>query len=119
MSVSAAMIGQLYIPNYHGIAWSQPSGPGTKVLPAQADGPWTAFPVPGQFISEAGESLWRAGCGHGFDTFLIFRDYDSVTSSSAAVCVCPLCTYLIQLIEPYEDATTSVLSWTQHPIIVG
>ena len=108
-------VGTLYIPNYNHIAWTQPGGTGTTVYPQQGDGPFLAYPVPGQFISEAGESLWRAGCGHGFDVWLVFRDYDSSTSSSVAVVCCPLCTYIMQLIEPYELWTNPV----EYPILVG
>ena len=113
--MSFPVIGQLYIPNYHGIAWSQPGGTGTTVYPQQNDGPFTAYPVPGQFFAEAGESLWRSGCGHGWDAFHISRDYDPNTSSSAAVIYCPLCSYVVQILEPYD----LVYSVTQYPIIVG
>jgi len=108
-------IGALYYPNYHNIAWSQPGGTGTKVFPAQNDGPMTAYPVPGQFIIEAGEALWRAGCGHGFDEFQVFRDYDDVTMKSAAIQCCPICSYIVAILEPYE-VIDDVL---QHPILVG
>jgi hypothetical protein len=74
-----------------------------------------AFPVPGQFISEAGEALWRAGCGHGYDSVQIFMGYDSVSKQNAAIIACPICTYVIQIIIPYA-AISNVL---QYPIIVS
>ena len=107
-------LGALYIPKWNNIAWSQPGGVGTKVFPAQNDGPWLQFPVPGQFISEAGEALWRAGCGHGFDEFQVFRDYDSNTSKSAAIQTCPICTFIVAIIEPYELFRDPL----QYPILV-
>jgi len=113
---SAGDIGTLYQAKYNNINWSQPGGKGTQVFPAQADGqPFSAYPVPGQIFVEAGEALWRAGCGHGFDAFRIQQDYDPTTKSSCALILCPICSYLINVIEPYE----LVYSVTQHPIIVG
>jgi len=119
MSVSSALIGTLYIPNYHGIAWTQPGGPGTTVYPTQGDGPWLQYPVSGQFLAPSSEALWHPGCGHGIDFFTVLRDFDLINDMSAAVIICGICSYLIQLIEPYENATTSIDSWTQYPILVG
>ena len=117
MSVSSADVGTLYQKNRNGIAWSQPLGPGTAVYPQEAnyiyDPPQNPIP-PGTFFSES-SGLWFAGCGHNFDDFWVFRDYDDITSSSVAIVACPLCSFIIQLIEPYEK-------WTdvnQFPIIVG
>lgn len=107
-------VGSLYIPNWNNIPWNQPGGVGTKVFPTQNDGPFAAYPVPGQWISEAGEALWRAGCGHGFDCAQIFRDYDDCTGQSAAIQCCPICTYIIRSYEPYE-----VIFSQQFPILVS
>lgn len=107
-------IGNLYDPHWNHIDWSQPGGTGTKVFPAQNDGPFLDYPVPGQFIAEAGEALWRAGCGHGFDDFQVFRDYDDVTSMSAAIQCCPICTFIVAIIEPYE----LISDVRQYPILV-
>lgn len=109
-------LGALYQTNYHNIAWYQPGGPGTVVSPQQADGtPFSAYPVPGQIFVEAGSALWRAGCGHGFDCFRIQRDFDTVTGLSAALILCPVCSYIINVLEPYESAYDTM----RHPIIIG
>jgi hypothetical protein len=84
------------------------------VYPTQNDGPFLQFPVPGQFISEAGEALWRAGCGHGFDDWQVFKDYDDSTGKSAAIQCCPICTFIVAIIEPYE----LIFNVMQYPILV-
>jgi hypothetical protein len=104
----------LYNPKWNNIAWTQPGGVGTQVFPAQNNGPFTNYPVPGQFFGESGQALWRAGCQHGFDDFQVFRDYDSSTSMSAAIQCCPICTFIIAIIEPYEN----IFSVTMYPILV-
>lgn len=96
-------IGSLYIPNYNNTPWSQPGGVGTTVFPQEKLGvTWEEYPVPGQTWFEGG-MLWSFGCGHWADFPVIFKDYDSNTSMSAAVICCPLCSYLNRLIEPYEE----------------
>ena len=113
--MSSFVVGSLYIPNWNNIAWSQPGGVGTQVFPAQNDGPFLAYPVPGQYFSEAGEALWRSGCGHGWDSMQIFKDYDTVTEMSAAILCCPICTYLINVIEPYEEIENPITHWILIP----
>lgn len=108
-------LGDFYVRNWNGIEWRLTGGPGTKVIPAQNDGPFLAYPTPGQFISEAGEALWRSPCGHGFDSFQVFRDFDSVTGKSVAVVCCPICTVTLHYIEPYEEWTNV----NSYPILVG
>lgn len=115
MAVSIDSVGSLYIDNFNNIAWTQPGGSGTTVYPQQNDGVMTTYPVPGQWISEAGEALWRAGCGHGFDAFMVWKDRDDTENLSAAVVCCPLCSYIIRVIEPYELWTDPIL----YPILVG
>jgi hypothetical protein len=93
-------LGSLYITNYQGIAWSQPI-PGGTVYPQQNTGP---FGYPGNQIlmQEPGQGLWTSGCGHWWDCIQVFRDYDSDAQQSAAVLCCPLCSFLIRVVEPYE-----------------
>ena len=100
--MSSFVIGSLYQPKWNGIAWSQPGGPSTTVYPQQNNGPFTAYPVPGQFFGESSQALWRAGCGHGFDEFLIFRDYDEGLQMSAALQCCSICTYIVREYNPFE-----------------
>lgn len=108
-------LGSFYIPNYNGIAWTQPGGPNTKVFPAQNDGPFLQYPTPGQFISEAGEALWRGPCGHGWDTFQIWKDFDDLTGQSVAIVACPICSISLHYVEPYE----AIFDVSQFPIVVG
>lgn len=114
MSVTQSQVGTLYIPRYNNIAWTQPLGPGTTVYPQQNNGAFANYPIPGLTFVEAGCSLWLFGCGHGADVIKVFRDYDASTGTSAAVCCCPMCSYLSRIIEPYEMWTDS----TQYPILI-
>lgn len=96
-------IGTLYHKNYNGIAWSQPGGPNTTVFPQQNDGQFAGYPILGNIISEAGESLWHSPCGHGWDCMLVERDFDDSTHKSVAVYQCPICSLILQYVEPFED----------------
>lgn len=107
-------IGSLYYPRWNNIAWSQPGGVGTEVFPQQNNGPFTAYPVPGQFFGESSQALWRAGCGHGFDAFEVFRDFNVCTNQSCAIQTCPICTFIVNVISPYE----AIFDVIQFPILV-
>ena len=118
--MSVLTVGTLYKSNFNGIAWSQPGGSGTTVFPQQNTGPFwlqpgKTYPVIGPNFAEAGQALWRAGCNHGFNTFQSFRDFDSATGKSAAVVCCPICSYIVQLLEPYELLD----NYLQVPIVIG
>ena len=106
-------LGALYIPKWNNIAWSQPGGVGTKVFPQENSGSF-GYPVPGIRMEEAGQALWISGCSHGFDCLQVFRDYDSNTQKSVAVLTCPVCTFILNYVEPYE-AIEDVL---QYPILI-
>src|SRR5579872_948859 len=108
MSVSQASIGLQLYPNWNNIAWTQPGGKGTAVFPAQTNGPFTAYPVPGQVIDDLGQALWLFGCGHGVDVIRVFKDFDPTTGLSAACICCSVCSYIQYLVEPAEDATISI-----------
>ena len=108
-------LGTFYIKNYNGIAWTQPGGPNTVVYPQQDNGPFTAYPVPGQFFAESGQALWRGPCGHGWDSFQIWFDYDDSTHMSVAIVACPICSITLNYIEPASRAYDVM----QFPIIVG
>ena len=109
------VIGDFYIANYHGIAWRLTAGPGSPVIPTLGDGPMTQYPVPGQTLAPTGQALWRGSCGHGWDTFLVQRDFDSATGKSVAVIMCPICSVTLHYVEPYE----AIYDPLQFPIIVG
>lgn len=117
--MSVLTVGALYIPNYNGIAWSQPGGVGTTVFPQQNTGqfwnqPGKTFPLLGPPFAEAGQALWISACGHGWDSMWIARDFDSTTNMSAAVCCCPLCSFIVRLLEPY----TLLQNYLQVPIVI-
>lgn len=97
----AELVGTVYIPNYNGIPWTQPGGPGTTVFPQQQSNPWANYPVAGQFFIEA-SGLWTVGCGHWVDYPYVWRDYDACTGESCAIVSCPICSYIQYLMEPYE-----------------
>lgn len=113
--MSVLVVGGLYITDYQGTPWSQPGGIGTQVLPTLGDGPMTSYPVPGQFLMPSAQAIWHPGCGHGCDEWQIFRDFDSDTDMSVAVVTCPICSYVVQLIEPYEE----IENYFRFPIIIG
>jgi hypothetical protein len=116
--VSQASVGTLLYPNYNNIAWSQPLGPGTAVLPAQTNGPFTAFPVPGMVIQDAGQALWHLGCGHGVDVIRMFKEFDTDTQTQCAVIACSICSFIVSLISPYDDAIISFNMTLHFPIVV-
>lgn len=119
MSVSQASVGTLYVANYNNIAWTQPGGKNSKVFPAQANNaPFTLFPVPGQVIDEVGMSLWPLGCGHGVDVIRVFKDFNTDTQGQCAVVACSICSFIVNIISPYENATSSIAGWTNFPIII-
>jgi hypothetical protein len=107
-------VGALYIPNYQGIGWQQIGGIGGKVLPTLGDGPFTAYPVPGQWYGPSGQALWLSGCGHGYDTIQVFRDWDATCQISAALLCCPDCSYINAVIEPYEE----IYNYISMPILI-
>lgn len=99
--MSSFVIGSLYQPQWHNIAWSQPGGVGTTVYPGPNDGPF-GYPQNQILMQESGQGLWTAGCNHWFLTWLLFRDYDTVTQMSAAIQCCNVCSFIVRVYEPYE-----------------
>lgn len=114
MPLANLFVGTLYIPDYHGVAWSQPGGPGTQVLPQQQiNTPFSNYPVVGQVWAE-NSGLWNSPCGHWFNCPLIMMAHDDMLESSAALVLCPLCSYLIRIIEPF-NAIDDVIA---NPIVI-
>lgn len=105
--------GTLYIPEFSGIAWSQPGGSNTQVFPAQANGPFTAYPVVGQMFSES-SGMWFFGCGHSVMMPMVFRDYDNMLGESVAVICCPMCSFIARYTSPYESIYNPLL----FPVII-
>ena len=111
--MSSFVIGSLYIPDYHGIAWSQPGGVGSAVLPGPNDG---SFGYPGNQLrmQESGSGLWVSSCQHWLDAWQIFRDVDN-NGQSVAIIACPVCSNIQRVISPYE----AIYDTIQYPIIIG
>ena len=107
-------VGSLYIQNYNGIAWSQPGGIGTTVYPQQNTG---SFGYPGNQIlmQEPGQGLWTAGCGHWYDCLQVFKDIDVCTNQNIALFCCPLCSYIIRAVEPFDSIYDPVSSYILIP----
>lgn len=89
----APPVGTLYRPNFNNIPWSQPGGPGTQVFPAQQNGPFLNYPVPGQFFSEF-SGLFFVGCGHSVDYPKIFNDVGQIGGIVMVAVCCPLCSFI-------------------------
>lgn len=114
MPLANLFVGSLYQRNYNGTAWSQPGGPGTTVFPQQQiNVPFAAYPVPGQVWME-NSGLWNSPCGHWFNAPRIQMDHDDMLGQSAALVLCPLCSYIIRIIEPFS-AIDDVIS---NPVII-
>jgi hypothetical protein len=97
-------IGTLYTPFEPGNlppTYTQPGGAGTLVYPQQPMGERSA--------------QYAAGCGHWFNCWTILEAYDDVKEVQAAIIACPLCFYVQQIIEPYEE----YLNYIRHPIVVA
>lgn len=107
------VVGSLYAPNFDGIAWSQPGGIGTIVFPQQNTG---SFGYPGNQIlmQEKGQGLWTSGCQHWWNCMRVARDYNYCTQQSIAVYLCPVCTYVINIVTPYEAIEDPI----QFPILI-
>lgn len=95
--------------------WTQPGGPGSQVLPTQRNGePWQDYPVPGLVIQEM--SPWFVpGCLHSIKYWAIVREWDYLTNQSCALVTCPVCSYVQNVIEPFEEWLNPI----QRAIIVG
>lgn len=84
------------------VVWTQPGGIGTPVSPAAP----TQYPghdegYPQEFFSY--EGLFSFGCGHWTNTCEVFEVYDPTTEMQAAVCCCPVCSFVIIIVEPYNN----------------
>ncbi len=78
--------------------FTQPGGPGTATFPQQD---------PGQMIG-----LFVAGCGHFFNSWIIFSA--TVNCDQVAAMLCPVCGYCQRLIDPYSDIHSF-----QHEILLA
>lgn len=82
--------------------WTQPGGSGTLVFPQFP----TLYPqVPQGFPQSpfAYQGLFVFGCGHWANTTEVFEEYDPYTQVRAALCCCPMCSYIQLIVEPADD----------------
>ncbi len=95
--------------------YKQVGGPGTKVIPTQQNGPWSAWPAQGSVPIVEYLPIWAPGCGHADSFWKIVREFDYNTNQSCALVLCSQCGYCQQSIEPFE----LWLNPNQYAIIVG
>jgi hypothetical protein len=100
------VVGELYyggkINGIGPVVWTQPNGPGTPVSPAAP----TQYPVINQGYPQTPfsyEGLFSFPCGHWCNTCEVFEAYDEDNETSAAICCCPVCSYCILIVEPYNE----------------
>jgi len=92
----------------------QPDGPGTQVFPTQFNGPWLAYPIPGQIMNES-IPWWTPGCLHAIKFWKVIREWDYDTNQSVALITCEICTYVQNAYSPFEEWLDPVA----HAIIVA
>lgn len=109
-------LGTLYIrPNGPNGYWTQTDGPFSSVLPAQVVQPnSTIAPFSTAPVTEQ-TGVMSFPCGHFVDEPMIYRDYDYVTKSSAAMVCCPMCSILADVVEPYEAWLNVITNPIQFP----
>lgn len=104
-------VGTLYqnptIPNQ---IWTQPAGAGTRVFPQSEDS------APGQFetpLTPSGQYV--PGCGHPVNCLRVWEVYDPDTGEQAALYCCPTCTFIVEIVVPYE----TFQNYISTPIIIA
>lgn len=83
--------------------FTQPDGPGTIVLPTQANAvPWDAYPIQGLILNEY-SPWWSPSCGHSIKFWKIFKEWDYDNNESVALVCCSICTFCQSTISPFEE----------------
>lgn len=118
MPVSQANIGTQLYSNWNNVNWSQPGGANTKVLPQQSNGPYTFYPVPGVTLVDAGQAIWLFGCGHGANLPMLFKDFNTDSQTQCCIVACPVCSFIMYYITPYEDAIIDIAMTNRFPIVI-
>ena len=96
--MSLPEIGTLYQnPSIPMQTWTQPGGPGTTVYPQAYDSARGFLEAP---LNPTGQYV--PGCGHASNILRIWEVYDSDTNQQAALICCPVCTFIVRIIEPYS-----------------
>jgi hypothetical protein len=93
-------VGVPYDPNYNGIAWSQPAGPGTTVYPQQVTGGGPIDLKPTTELS----GFFSYSCSHVVNSPMIFRDVDLSTGKQVVLVCCPQCSTVQRSMTPEEFA---------------
>ena len=84
------------------LVWTQPDGPGTLVSPPLP----TQYPIEYQGFPQtvmSYEGLFVFGCGHWCNNCEVFEQYDIYADVSAAICCCPVCSFVVLIVEPYNE----------------
>src|ERR1700690_4054612 len=95
---SVPVVGEIWNPPGYLPPFTQPGGPGTATFPQQTSAELTA--------------QWVASCGHAFQCWLVASC--SINGVQTAVIQCPYCSYVQQLISPYD----AIYTWPNE-IIFG
>jgi hypothetical protein len=85
--------------------FTQPGGPGTQVFPQ----PPTVNPQPNWNFQNypaypyAYIGLLNFGCGHWANTCEVYIVADDANNTQAALCCCPVCSFIQLIVEPAEE----------------
>lgn len=109
-------VGQLYKGGLvNGLkVWTQPGGQGTPVfpqLPTQFPTINTGYPQ----VVMSYPALYVFGCLHPLNCAEIFEVYDPYIQEQVALVCCPMCSFIQQIITPYENYS----NYEDTPIVVG
>ena len=100
MPVNDWKLNALYLPGGPGGFWTQPV-PGGPVYPQQVQANSDILTTE-PFSDLSGTDI--GGCGHSFNSVTVYRDHDYETGLSVALITCPLCSFVLRRIEPFEKA---------------
>src|ERR1017187_5755446 len=84
------------------VVWTQPGGIGTPVSPAAP----TQYPVVFQGYPQTPFSytgLFAFPCGHWCNTCEVFEANAPISGEVAAICCCPVCSYVVLIVIPVND----------------
>ena len=88
------------------LVWTQPGGPGSIVQPQppQINPPPTwknSNWLPAYPYVYIGLLSWP--CGHWTNTCEIYQEFDPVNEVEAALLCCPVCSFIVQIVEPASE----------------
>jgi hypothetical protein len=95
---SVPVVGAIWNPPSYLPPFTQPGGIGTATFPAQQTG---------ELVGQ-----WTAGCGHSFQVWNVASV--TIAGVQTAVVQCPYCSYVQELISPYD----AIYTWP-FEIIMG